>query len=99
MLDPERIRPYLWGVKTTIELPNELLHRAKASAVGKGKTLKAFFSEAVAAKLQAEGDIPECEKPWMKGFGALEDLKEESAGIMEMIEKEFRQVDEQGWGQ
>jgi len=37
MLDPERIRPYLWGVKTTI--------------------------------------------------------------VMEMIEKEFRQVDEQGWGQ
>jgi hypothetical protein len=33
----------------------------------------------------------------MKCFGALKDLKEENARILEVIEEEFRRVDEEGW--
>jgi hypothetical protein len=82
-------------MKTTVELPADTLRRAKALAARQGTSLKTLLTEALDAKLREEEGKPE--KPWMKGFGALSHLKAENKKVMAVIEKEFGQVDEQGW--
>ena len=39
-------------MRTTVDLPEPLLRRAKAAAALEGKTLKTFLTEAVAQKLE-----------------------------------------------
>lgn len=34
------LKPYLWGVKTTVDLPEEILHRAKVVAAQRKTTLR-----------------------------------------------------------
>lgn len=43
--------PYLWHMRTTIELPDELLNTAKSRAALEGISLKEFFIEAIEQKL------------------------------------------------
>lgn len=42
-------------MRTTIDLPEHLLRRAKATASLNGKSLKAFFTEALEAKVAEDG--------------------------------------------
>jgi hypothetical protein len=35
--------------------------------------------------------------PWMKAFGELRDLREETRRIQRIIDKEFGQLDEEDW--
>ncbi len=35
--------------------------------------------------------------PWMKAFGALRDLREETRRIQLIIDEEFGQIDEEDW--
>lgn len=39
--------PYLWGMKTTIELPDELFQRAKVMSAQRGTTLKEIMVQAL----------------------------------------------------
>ncbi|MEZ5401418.1 MAG: hypothetical protein R2729_17235 [Bryobacteraceae bacterium] len=57
-------------MKTTIEIPDALFRRAKATAAGEGKSLKEFVTEAVAAKLGVREEASQ-EPPWMGAFGGL----------------------------
>jgi hypothetical protein len=43
-------------MKTTLELPDELFRKAKATAASSGQSLKAFFTEALQAKLAKQHD-------------------------------------------
>lgn len=45
---------YLCHMRTTIELPDELLSRAKTAAAVSGLSLREFFMDAVRAKLAPE---------------------------------------------
>lgn len=73
-------------MKTTIEIPDATLRRAKVSAAQKGIPLRQFVREAVEAKLRAEAIDP---KPWAKYAGQLRHLRKETARISAIIEKEF----------
>ena len=44
-------------MRTTIDIPDRVLRRAKAAASLDGKTLKVFVTEALEAKVAAAGDI------------------------------------------
>ena len=92
-------------MKTTIELPDTTLRRAKALAAGRGMTLKRFFTDAVelhlgrhAAGTPATADPREVapvppEPPWMEGFGELADLGDEHRAVLAAIEEEFERID------
>jgi hypothetical protein len=77
-------------MKTTLEIPDALFRRAKSAAAEKGIPLRALVSEALAEKLRVhEGG----EKPWMKAFGKLRDLRKETARIDRIIEEEFERIE------
>src|SRR5258708_31117237 len=65
-------------MKTTLELPDQLFRKAKATAAERGQSLKEFVTEALRDKLllgsgRARADEPE----WMQGFGKLKRLHNE----------------------
>jgi hypothetical protein len=82
-------------MKTTIEIPDPLMRRAKAAAARRGQSLDDFLSEALADKLKPAsrrsraGDVP----PWMAGFGELHHLGAETRRIQERIDAECRQIE------
>ena len=81
-------------MKTTIEIEDVLLRRAKSAAAERGIPLRAFVSEALTDKLSS----PEPnEKPWMKVFGKLRHLHDENVKIDRIIEEEFGQIEPEDW--
>jgi hypothetical protein len=81
-------------VKTTLEMPDATLRKAKAKAAERGIPLRQFVTEAVEEKLAA---TPASQKPWMKSFGALRHLRKETARIDKIIEEEFEQIEPEDW--
>ncbi len=76
-------------MKTTVELPDATLRRAKALAVSRGMTLKRFFTEAIEEQIRRCTGARRTEAPWMAGFGALSDLSDENRHVLSLIEEEF----------
>ena len=81
------------NVKTTIELPDSLLRRAKAAAAEQRTTLKDFIIEAVRDRLSREGSG--AAKSWEKAFGGLRHLHRENRRIDPLIAAEFETIDEE----
>jgi hypothetical protein len=77
-------------VKTTLEIPDVLFRRAKSAAAEQGIPLRELVTLALAEKL---GTKTRQEKPWMKSFGKLKGLRQETARINRVIEKEFGQIE------
>ena len=77
--------------KTTLEIPDSILRRAKSLAAERGIPLRALISEALADKLRSEQSGNS--KPWMKSFGKLSHLRKETARINRIIEEEFDQIE------
>jgi hypothetical protein len=77
-------------MKTTVDIPDRLLRRAKSAAAERGIPIRELLSEALEDKLKAStaGD-----KPWMASFGGLRHLKKETARISRIIEEEFEQIE------
>jgi hypothetical protein len=75
-------------MKTTLEIPDPLFRRAKSAAAQRGVPFREFVSEAIRDKLNGGG-----ERPWMRAFGKLRELHEESALIDRSIEEEFGRVE------
>ncbi|MEO8025896.1 MAG: hypothetical protein ABI823_05465 [Bryobacteraceae bacterium] len=82
-------------MKTTLELPDATLRKAKAKAAERGVALRQYVTEAVEEKLRAEQSGEE--KPWMKFAGGLRDLKKETQRINRLIADEFERIDPQDW--
>ena len=81
-------------MKTTLEVEDSTFRRAKSLAASKGITLKQFFNEALEHKLQRTTRGGKAgELPWRKGFGAISDLKQESAKLMKLIDQEFEVIE------
>jgi hypothetical protein len=76
-------------VKTTVEIPDPVLRKAKAKAAERGIPLRQFLTEAVQEKLAA---AKPADKPWMKGAGKLRHLHKETVRIQRLIDKEFGQI-------
>jgi len=81
-------------MKTTIEIPDQLFRRAKATAAERGQSLRAFVAEALQEKLSGRSGQPGGEGPrWMRGFGELRRLRSETARIQRIIDREFDVVE------
>ena len=92
-------------VKTTIELPDMTLRRAKAFAAVHGTTMRRFITDAVEQELRRRtvaartvtgfGNTTsgsDAEPPWMVGFGGLSDLGDEHRLVLDAIEEEFERL-------
>jgi hypothetical protein len=81
-------------VKTTLDIPDALFRQAKSAAAEQGVPLRELVTCALAEKLQRNsGDG----KPWMKSFGRLRDLHQETQRINRVIEEEFGQIEPEEW--
>jgi len=81
-------------MKTTIDISDPLLRRAKAAAAKRGQSLKEFLNEALAEKLKPASQAVSAETPpWMGGFGELRHLSNETKRIQALIDTEFEQVE------
>jgi hypothetical protein len=76
-------------VKTTLEIPDFLLRRAKSVAAERGIPLRQFVTEAVREKLR----IAPQEKPWTRHLGKLKHLRKERKQIERRVELAFEQID------
>jgi hypothetical protein len=78
-------------MKTTLEIPDPIFRRAKATAAEHGIPLRQFVSEAVVEKLEAKA--PRRDKARMAVAGKLRHLRRETARINSLIEKEFERIE------
>ena len=81
-------------MKTTIEIPDPLFRLAKSKAAERGQTLKAFVTEALQERLQANASQARAgEPPWMQGFGKLRRLHKETRRIQSRIDERFEVIE------
>jgi hypothetical protein len=78
-------------VKTTLEIPEAVMRRAKALAASTGRTLTHLVTEALNEKL-AKGHTQR-ERPWMKFAGAFKRDRAESRRVLARIEEEFETIE------
>ena len=78
-------------MKTTLEIPDPVFRRAKATAAERGIPLRQFVTEAVEEKLRFKP--VGADKPVMKLAGKLRHLRGETARINRIIEQEFEQIE------
>lgn len=81
-------------MKTTLEIPDALFRRAKAAAARQGIPFRELVTQALADKLRPRGTA---QKPWMRAFGKLRDLRAETARINQLIDGEFGRVNPEDW--
>ncbi|TDI40337.1 MAG: hypothetical protein E2P02_17195 [Acidobacteria bacterium] len=73
-------------MKTTLEIPDRLFRRAKATAAERGQTLKQLVTEALQEKLARK----KVARPsWTEGFGKLKRLHRETERIQATIDEAF----------
>ena len=81
-------------MKTTIEIPDPLLRRAKSKAAERGQSLKDFLTDALREKLAVSSGASVTGAPvWMRGFGKLSPLRKETARIQARIDAAFEAVE------
>ncbi len=79
-------------MKTTLELPDQLFRKAKATAAERGQSLKQFVTEALRDKLD-RSRAPAHEPEWMQGFGKLKRLHKETVRVQSVIDQEFEVIE------
>jgi hypothetical protein len=81
-------------MKTTLELPDPLFRKAKATAAERGQSLKEFVTEALRDKLVLNtGRAYASEPEWMKGFGKLKRLHKETVRVQSVVDHEFEVIE------
>jgi len=80
-------------VKTTLEIPESLFRRAKATAARQGRTLKQLVQEALSEKIARVDGASRQQKPWMILAGGLKHLHSENRRIERIIEAEFENIE------
>jgi hypothetical protein len=78
-------------MKTTLDIPDPIFRRAKATAAKLRIPLHRFVIEAVKDKLAAEAKTSE--KPWVKHMGKLKHLRKETERVNRLIEEESEDVE------
>jgi len=82
-------------MKTTLEIPDAIFHRAKARAAEQRVPLREFITEAVAEKLATKSPPPG--KARMRLAGSLQHLRKETARINRLMEREFERIEPEEW--
>ncbi|MBA3273829.1 MAG: hypothetical protein H0T11_08165 [Chthoniobacterales bacterium] len=80
-------------MKTTLEIPDSLFRKAKATAAREGRSLKALVQEALSEKISRANGVPGQQKPWMVLAGGLKHLGAENRRIERLIEAEFEKIE------
>ncbi len=80
-------------MKTTVEIPDPLFRSAKSKAAERGQTLREFVTEALQDKLRKSRKAGHGEPEWMRGFGKLRSLRNETARIQKQIDAAFDVVE------
>jgi predicted HicB family RNase H-like nuclease len=80
-------------VKTTLEIPEPLFRKAKATAARQGHTLKQLIQEALSEKIARIDGTSRRQKPWMAMAGGLKHLHSENRRIERVIEAEFENIE------
>jgi hypothetical protein len=78
-------------MKTTLEIPDPVFRRAKATAAKQGISLRQFVTQAVEEKLR--GKAGRADRPWMALAGRLRHLRAETARIQRLIDDEFERLE------
>jgi len=80
-------------VKTTLEIPEPLFRKAKATAARQVRTLKQRDQEALSEKIARLDGATSQQKPWMSLAGGLKHLHSENRRIERVIEAEFENIE------
>jgi hypothetical protein len=80
-------------VKTTLEIPEPLFRKAKATAARQGRSLKQLVQEALSEKIARVDGVSRKQKPWMVLAGGLKHLHKENRRIERVIEAEFENIE------
>ncbi len=78
-------------MKVTLEIPDQVLRKAKALAAEHRQSLKDFVEGAVRDKLLVSNHVVDADGPqqWLQGFGKLKHLHAETVRIQSIIDQEF----------
>ena len=82
-------------MKTTIEIPDELFKRAKATAAIRGESLKELIRDALETRLAAVPPPRADRSGWRSVFGLAEPKSVE--GINRIVSAELEQIDPSEW--
>jgi hypothetical protein len=82
-------------MKTTLEIPDTVLRRAKSAAAARGIPLREFVAEAVKDKLAAKSKAGV--KRWTKLMGKLKHLHKETVRINRVIAGDSERIDPEMW--
>ena len=81
-------------MKTTLEVRDDLLRRAKALALTRGITLKQLFTEALEERVRRAGAAGR--PTWKNLSGRFRSLRAETAKIQARVDAEFEAIDARG---
>ncbi len=88
-------------MKTTVEIPDALFRKAKATAAERGVPLKDLLTQAVQEHLHRPPGDSAKSRPaapaWMSAFGGLRALHKETRKINRILRQEFEQIEEDEW--
>jgi len=87
-------------MKTTVEIPEKTLKRAKTLAAEKGLSLEQLFAEAIEDKVGRGEELGKDEPGWMKLYGAFAksaDMRNDTHSIQKIIDEEFERIDPRDW--
>lgn len=87
-------------MKTTLDIPDPLFRQAKARAALRGVSLRQFVTEALEDKVAPSSSkrSGQAAPPWMQGFGALADLRNETRRVEQRIAEEFETLEDEDLG-
>jgi hypothetical protein len=80
-------------VKATLEIPEPLFRKVKATAARQGLTLKQLVQLALSEKIARVDGASRKQKPWMVWAGGLKHLHSENRRIERVIEAEFENIE------
>jgi len=82
-------------VKTTIEIPDELFRKTKATAESRGETLREFITEALTARVTSTSALSSDSSGWRSVFGLADP---EAVKLVDaVIAADLEQVDPADW--
>jgi len=84
-------------MKTTLELPDQLVREAKVRAAREGTTLRAVVARALEEELRQHTADGTEEPVWKRHFGALSCLHDESEAVLKDMQAEFGNIEAEAW--
>ena len=87
-------------MKTTVDIPEKTLNRARTLAAAKGLSLEQLVAEAIEDKVGRGEELGKSEPRWMRLYGAFaqsDDMRRDTQSIQKIIDEEFERIDLQDW--